>query len=133
MNAALEELVWRRAGERCEYCRFPTSFAEVPFQIDHIVARQHGGTDEPDNLALACCFCKRHKGSNLSGIDPVSRQVVRLFDPRHQTWEDHFAWDGSVLVGRSEMGRATVQTLNINRPDAIAVRQLLMTEGVFRL
>ena len=131
MESALEMLVWQRAGERCEYCRFPAAFAEVPFQIDHIVARQHGGTDDPDNLALACCFCNRHKGPNLSGVDPASRKVVRLFDPRQQAWEDHFLWEGAVLVGRTDIGRARVQTLNVNRPDATAVRRLLLTEGTF--
>ena len=133
MDAALQELVWRRAEQRCEYCRYPAACAEVPFQIDHIVARQHGGTDEADNLCLACCFCNRHKGPNLSGVDPVSRQVVRLFDPRRQVWSEHFRWDGAVLTGQTEIGRATVQTLNVNRPDALAVRRLLMAEGVFRL
>ena len=132
MDAALEELVWRRAEQRCEYCHFPAAYAEVPFQIDHIMARQHGGTDEPDNLALACCFCNRHKGPNLSGVDPVTRQVARLFDPRRQAWGDHFRWDGAVLIGRTEIGRATIQTLNVDRPDAIAVRRLLMAEAVFR-
>ncbi len=131
MDAALETLVWQRAGHRCEYCHFPAAFAEAPFQIDHIVARQHGGTDEPGNLALACCFCNRHKGPNLSGVDPVSRKVIRLFDPRHQAWDEHFVWEGAVLVGRTEVGRATTQTLNVNRRDAVAVRRLLMLEGVF--
>ena len=131
MDDALETLVWQRSGHRCEYCRFPAAFAEVPFQIDHVVARQHGGADEAENLALACCFCNRYKGPNLSGVDPATRQVVRLFDPRRQAWEDHFVWDGGVLTGKTGQGRATVQTLNINRPDAVAVRQLLMAEGVF--
>jgi hypothetical protein len=131
MDAALETLVWQRAEHCCEYCHFPAAFAEVPFQIDHIVARQHGGTDDPDNLALACCFCNRHKGPNLSGVDPVTRTVVRLFDPRRQAWSDHFALDGAALAGRTEVGRATIQALNINRPDAAAVRRLLMAEGVF--
>jgi len=103
----------------------------VPFQIDHIVAEQHGGVTEPDNLALACCFCNRYKGPNLSGVDPATRKVVRLFDPRRQNWSDHFRWDGALLVGKTEIGRATIQTLSINRSDAVAVRELLMAEGVF--
>ena len=133
MDAVLEELVWRRAERRCEYCHFPAAFAEVPFQLDHIVARQHGGTDEPDNLCLACCFCNRYKGPNLSGVDSVTRQVVRVFDPRLQVWAEHFRWDGAVLAGQTDIGRATIRTLNINRPDAIAVHRLLMAEGLFRL
>jgi hypothetical protein len=41
MDVALEALVRQRARERCEYGRFPEAFAEVPFQIDPAVARQH--------------------------------------------------------------------------------------------
>jgi len=131
MEAGLERLVWDRAAGRCEYCQFPERLARVPFQIDHIVAEQHGGATEPDNLALACCFCNRYKGPNLSGVDPATRKVVRLFDPRRQNWSDHFRWDGALLVGKTEIGRATIQTLSINRSDAVAVRELLMAEGVF--
>lgn len=100
MERALEEAVRRRARGRCEYC-FPENFAEVPFQIEHIIARQHGGKTESENLALACAFCNRHKGPNISGVDPGSSEVVRLFDPRRQLWSEHFEWNGAVLVGRT--------------------------------
>jgi len=133
MDAALEAEVRRRAAHRCEYCHFPESLAEVPFQIDHIVARQHGGRTEAGNLALACCFCNRSKGPNLSGLDPVTRNVVRLYDPRHGAWDEHFVWNGPVLVGKTELGRATIQTLAINRTDAVAVRHWFMADGVFPL
>ena len=131
MDAALEALVRERAGRRCEYCHFPESLAELPFQIDHIVARQHGGSTESGNLALACCYCNRYKGPNLSGIDPETEAVTRLFDPRRDRWEIHFVWQKAVLVGRTPTGRATIQTLNINRHEARAVRELLIAEGVY--
>jgi 5-methylcytosine-specific restriction endonuclease McrA len=131
MDAALEALVRKRAKGCCEYCHFPESFAELPFQMDHVIARQHGGTTSAENLALACCFCNRHKGPNLSGMDPATQRVARLFDPRRQIWEEHFSWNGAFLAGNTEVGRATIQTLNINRPDAVAVRALLMEEGIY--
>lgn len=132
MDAALEAFVRERARGKCEYCHFPEAFAEVPFQIDHIVARQHGGASAPRNLALACCFCNRYKGPNLSSVDPVTNKVVRLFHPRRQDWDQHFMWDGCVLLGKSEIGRATIETLSINRPEAVVVRGLLIVERVFR-
>jgi hypothetical protein len=131
MDAALEGLVRQRGQGRCEYCHFPEALAELPFQIDHIIAQQHGGATQAENLALACCYCNRYKGPNLSGVDPVTNKVVRLFDPRHQTWEDQFEWVGADVVGRTACGRATVRTLNLNRADAVAVRGLLMVEGVY--
>jgi 5-methylcytosine-specific restriction endonuclease McrA len=124
MDANLEARVRARARFRCEYCRFPEEFAELPFQLDHIIARQHGGRTEPDNLALACCYCNRHKGPNLSGVDPVTGRVVRLFSPRSARWEENFGWDGAVLVGLTPEGRATIATLRINQADRVAVRSL---------
>jgi len=103
----------------------------VPFHLDHVTARQHGGETSLDNLALACCFCNRFKSPNLSGVDPATREVTLLFDPRRNVWEDHFVWDGPRLIGRTGTGRATIQTLQINRADAVAVRELLMREGVW--
>ncbi len=121
------DLIWNDTFEEGgqllrEYCHFPEGFAELPFQIDHIIARQHGGATAADNLALACCFCNRYKGPNLSGYDEITREVVPLFHPRNQNWEQHFAWEGSVIVGKTACGRATIRTLSLNRPDAIAVR-----------
>jgi 5-methylcytosine-specific restriction endonuclease McrA len=82
MEPALQEAIRGRAGYRCEYCRFPERFAELPFHLDHVISQQHGGPTSPDNLAFACCHCNRYKGPNLSGIDPQTNQVVELFHPR---------------------------------------------------
>jgi hypothetical protein len=131
MDAALQQAVRERAKHRCEYCRFPAEFAELPFHHDHVIARQHGGATEFENLAFACCHCNRYKGPNLSSVDPVSSQVVPLFHPRQDQWEIHFSWNGSVLIGRTPTGRATIRALRLNRSDAVAVRQLLLAEGVF--
>lgn len=133
MDSVLEAAVRRRAQRRCEYCHFPEELAELPFQIDHIIAKQHGGAPVIENLALACAFCNRHKGPNLSGVDPVTNKVVRLFDPRKQSWPEHFSWNGPLLVGKTDTGRATIQTLAINRADAVAVRRLLFAEGSYPL
>jgi hypothetical protein len=131
MSSARQRAVRERAKHRCEYCHFPEAFAEVPFHVDHVIARQHRGVTELENLALACCFCNRYKGPNLAAVDPVSNRIVRLFNPRRNVWADHFVWDGAHLVGRTAIGRATIQALQLNRADAVAVRQLLMREGVY--
>ena len=131
VTKALEEEVWQRAGGCYEYCRMPQAFYRSPFQIDHVVARQHGGEAASDNLALACFHCNTHKGPNIAGIDPESGDLVRLFHPRKDRWDDHFQWQGPVLAGVSAIGRATVQVLAINAPDYVAVRQALIDEGAF--
>ena len=76
------ELVRARARQRSEDCRQPQEFFKLRFHVEHIVPRQHGGGDEPDNLALACPACNFHKGPNLTGIDPLTRRVESLFRPR---------------------------------------------------
>jgi 5-methylcytosine-specific restriction endonuclease McrA len=82
MNRQIELTVRRRAGGVCEYCRLPESLSHLPFPLDHIIARQHGGQTAEDNLALACPECNLQKGPNLTGIDPKIRAMTRLFNPR---------------------------------------------------
>jgi 5-methylcytosine-specific restriction endonuclease McrA len=126
MDHALRELVRRRAGGRCEYCQLPQAAVPfAPFHIEHIVAKQHGGDDAPTNLALACDRCNLHKGPNLAGIDPDTGNVVPLFHPRRDTWEEHFRWKHAEIVGRTATGRTTVQLLNMN-----AKRRLQLRAGI---
>ena len=122
-------LVRERARERCEYCRLPQAAFPFPFQLDHIQAEQHGGATVESNLALACPPCNRHKGPNLAGLDLHSGQLIRLFHPRQDVWSEHFGWQGAALVGKTAVGRVTVQVLAMNAPDQYIVREQLLQEG----
>jgi hypothetical protein len=130
-EAALPNAVRNRANHCCEYCQLPQSFSSTRFQIDHIIAEQHGGGTTASNLALACLADNNHKGPNLGGIDPKTGKRVWLFNPRKQKWSRHFRWQGPVLVGRTAVGRATIAVLAINLPHRVAQRAALITEGVF--
>jgi 5-methylcytosine-specific restriction endonuclease McrA len=125
MDAALRELVRSRAGSRCEYCHLPEQFSELQFHIEHIIPRQHGGTDGPENLALACPDCNLVKGPNLTGVEPGTHRVVRLFHPRQDKWTEHFSLDGALVVGRTPVGRVTVGLLRMNGAHRLRVRALL--------
>ena len=116
MDAGIRDLVRSRARLRCEYCRLPQKYSELAHHVEHIVAKQHGGSDEIENLALACHRCNLHKGPNLSGIDPQSGEVATLFNPRQEPWPDHFFFDGEWIIGLTATGRATVQVLAMNDP-----------------
>src|ERR1039457_5922116 len=107
MHRKIELTVRRRAGGICEYCRLPESLSHLPFPLDHVIARQHGGQSTEDNLAVACPEGNLHKGPNISGIDPKTRALTRLFNPRIDDWKIHFRWDGAILVGRTAIGRTT--------------------------
>lgn len=123
MDERTRRLVRQRAGNRCEYCKLSEAQSPVAkLQIEHIVPRKHGGTDESGNLALACIDCNLHKGANLTGIDPETGLVVELFHPRSQQWADHFAWNGVFLTGLTAIGRTTVRVLEINAEDRIQTR-----------
>lgn len=124
IRAETRRLVRNRAGNRCEYCH--THQDEEPFvryQVEHIIAVQHGGSDDDNNLALACSHCNLHKGPNLTGIDPLTGAVESLFHPRRQQWSEHFASHGPVLVGITAIGRTTIRVLDMNNPVRLDLRR----------
>ena len=90
--------------------------------VEHIIPKVHGGSDDVDNLALACVDCNLHKGTNLTGIDPETNRVTEIFHPRRARWEDHFEWRGIHLFGRTAVGRTTIRVLHMNSEDQLALR-----------
>jgi hypothetical protein len=132
VDERLAQKVRERVGRVCEYCQMPQAFyPTVPFPIDHIIAQQHGGATRLHNLALSCLHCNSHKGPNLTGIDPRTKRLSKLYHPRRHKWSRHFRWDGPFLVGKTAIGRTTIAVLAMNHPDAVEVRQELIDEGVF--
>jgi hypothetical protein len=131
MKRSLVKLVWNRANGQCEYCQIAQQFDDLTFEIDHIIAEKHHGKTTAANLALACFSCNKYKLSDLSGIDPKTRRIVRLFHPRRMSWHRHFRWDGPWLVGRTAVGRATISTLKINAPLRVRLRSELIGIGEF--
>jgi hypothetical protein len=131
MNEALKRLVWERAADSCEYYQLPQWLDVLPFQIDHVIAEQHHGATVPENLALSCLNDNLHKGPNIAGLDPATGLLTRLFHPRQDVWDDHFAWVGPVLTGRTAIGRTTIDVLVINATERVELRRLLMRAGLF--
>jgi hypothetical protein len=93
-------------------------------EVEHIIARKHHGPTDEENLCLACIACNQYKGSNIAGIDPKSRLLVRLYHPRNDRWDDHFRWQNEILVGLTDIGRATIDVLKINGVDRVHWRQM---------
>jgi hypothetical protein len=132
MDVKLIRAVRQRSKHACEYCRMSEEYyPTVPFAVDHVIARQHGGMTQAENLAFACLHCNSHKGPNISGIDPKTRKLTQLFHPRRHKWDRHFRWDGALIVGRTAIGRTTIVMLALNHPDLVEVRQSLIEEGRF--
>src|SRR5438034_3192104 len=126
------EQVRARGSDCCEYCQLPQACSTLPHELDHIRARKHGGRTSLENLCWACAYCNSAKGPNLSGYDPATGELVALFNPRSDVWKEHFEWNSGILVGKTPVARATIDVLQINRPERAEHRRLLMLAGVFR-
>ena len=130
---ALREEIRSRAGRRCEYCLIPEDLALIRHEVDHIVAVKHGGASDSDNLALCCTLCNRHKGSDLASIDSETGAMSRLFRPRRDRWDEHFEMRGPLIVARTGVGRATVRLLQLNLPQRIKEREVMIQAGFLRV
>jgi hypothetical protein len=130
MDVAVRTFVRMRAGRRCEYCRLHEDDDDfLAFHVDHFIAKQHGGLDDPDTLCWACAECNWAKGPNLAGL--LGGKLYPLFNPRKQRWSRHFRWEHTILVGKTKTGIVTVQVLNINDPARVMLRENLLFEGRF--
>ena len=90
--------------------------------VEHILPRKHGGSDDLDNLALACIDCNLHKGSNVAGFDPETGQLAELFHPRRQLWQEHFEHRGAMIVGKTSVGRVTIEVMQLNAEERLQLR-----------
>jgi 5-methylcytosine-specific restriction endonuclease McrA len=122
----VREQVRQRADGHCEYCRKREEFASHKHQVDHIISQKHKGSDELINLAWACFQCNSCKGTNIAGIDPETQQMSSLYNPRTQVWQDHFELNSATLVGKTAIGRATIDVLEMNSLEQIQMRRLLI-------
>lgn len=123
---SLRHVVTARAKHQCEYCLVHEDDRPESHQIDHVIALKHGGQTTEENLALACALCNNQKGSDLATIDLETEKIVPLFNPRKDTWTDHFQLSEAEIVGISTVGQATVRLLRLNEPDRVLFRRLLI-------
>ena len=131
MSVTLRLSVRKRAEGRCEYCGLPDLVPHLMrFHLEHIRSRRHGGLSLLNNLAWACARCNERKGTNLSGVDPDTNRVVRLFNPRRDVWTRHFVWEGLRIRGLTATGRATAWLLEFNSDERLKLRQGLRMLGL---
>jgi hypothetical protein len=122
---SLRKMVISRAGGACEYCGMHQEWEPFhPYHVEHIIARQHRGTDDLSNLALACHHCNLFKGPNLTSRDPDGDALVSLFHPRHHLWEEHFKRESAHVIGLTDVGRTTVFLLEMNSDQRVDLRLL---------
>ena len=132
ISKKLKQRVFERAGYICEYCLALLAYSPQPFDAEHIIPLSKNGTDDFDNLACSCGGCNGIKYNKTHAPDPFDGILVPLFHPRQMQWHEHFSWSPDFLniIGITEVGRATVDALNLNRSGLINFRTALFKLGV---
>jgi HNH endonuclease len=134
ISVSLRKLVWERAKDCCEYCLIPQTVALARHQVDQVIAEKHGGETDAENLALSCTLCNQAKGSDVDSIDPETGDIERFYHPRCDRWSEHF----QLLEATGEIepltaiGRSTLRLLQMNRPEYLDLRRILLQMGVLQ-
>ena len=131
VDDAVRRLVIERARRHCEYCLTHEDSVGFPHEIDHIVSRKHGGSSTLENLAYVCILCNRYKGTDIASIDRSGR-MRRFFDPRRDSWDDHFRLHGPVIQPLTSVGEVTARVLRLNAAERVVERRLMQTLGQYR-
>jgi hypothetical protein len=125
VSAELRRVVATRADYVCEYCLIAE---EDTFFGCEVVALKHGGPTEPGNLAYACVFCNRNKGSDIASISQTGN-LVRLFNPRTDRWIEHFRLAEHEIRPLTEIGEITARILRLNESERLLERYELKAIG----
>jgi hypothetical protein len=117
-----------RADFLCEYCLIAEEETFFGCEVEHIISLKHGGSSELSNLAYACAFCNRHKGSDVGSVSEAG-EFSRFFNPRSDRWSEHFRLDGNIIRPLSVIGEVTARILLFNHADQLLERFWLISVG----
>ena len=126
ISEEIRRFVAERAAHKCEYCLLHEEDSYSPHQVDHVIARKHGGLTTPENLAYACLRCNAWKGSDIGSVDPASGDFVSFFNPRRDQWHQHFRLRGFVIEPLTPEARVTAKVLRLNIDKRVVERRALM-------
>ncbi|MGB8700781.1 MAG: HNH endonuclease signature motif containing protein [Thermosynechococcaceae cyanobacterium] len=131
ISAQLRQQIIAAADYRCEYCKSSARLTGTPLVMEHILPRSLGGVDDLENLAASCYRCNEFKGAKTHSIDPDTDRLIELFNPRMQSWTEHFMWDnsGTCIAGLTNIGRATVIALRLNNENIVEARTFWVQVG----
>jgi len=133
VSQQLRREIRARAGGRCEYCLMDEAWLVWGCEVDHILSRKHGGATELSNLAFSCARCNRAKGTDIGSVHPESEELVRLFNPKRDRWDEHFRIEGPRIVGLTLIGQVTITLLQFNQDERLLERALLQQAGRFSI
>jgi hypothetical protein len=127
----LRQRVAVQARHRCGYCLTLEVVSGIPLTLEHIIPKSRGGQDTEENLWLSCRLCNEAKGVLTEALDPQTDALTSLFNPRHQSWTEHFAWseDSTQIIGQTAIGRTTVEALSLNSELRVRARAIWAEAG----
>lgn len=128
VTSEVRRQVFKRADFLCEYCLIAEEDTFFGCEVEHIISLKHGGSSGLDNLAYACVFCNRHKGTDVGSISE-SGKFTRFFNPRIDRWTEHFRLFGVHIQPLSVIGEVTARILRFNHSDQILEREALRSVG----
>lgn len=129
ISSELRELVASRASFVCEYCLISEEDTFFGCQVEHIISRKHGGLSELENLAYACVFCNRFKGSDIASLSAETSELIRFYHPRIDRWREHFTLNGITILPNTPIAEVTVRILQINSEERLLEREILHRQG----
>ncbi len=131
ISPKIRNQVFERADFICEYCLALLAYSPQPFVVEHITPTSKDGSDDLENLACACGGCNGIKYNKTHASDPIDGKIVPLFHPRQMLWYEHFIWSSDFLyvIGITDIGRATVDALALNRIGLLNYRRALLKLG----
>jgi hypothetical protein len=131
ISESLRRRVRESARDRCGYCLSSQRLVMGTLEVEHLVPRAKGGSNEEENLWLSCSLCNRYKGAQTSAIDPLTDNTEQLFNPCRDSWSTHFRWgaSGVIIEGLTPTGRATIAALKLNSELAAEVRRNWVLAG----
>jgi D-arabinose 1-dehydrogenase-like Zn-dependent alcohol dehydrogenase len=131
VSPSIREFVRSRAKTRCEYCQTAQEISGAQMHIEHIIPLSQSGTSEKENLCLSCAWCNSHKWVKSEAVDPLTDEMIPLYNPRTQEWQEHFRWsnDGVTIIGITAIGRATVDVLKMNNEYIVTARRHWVEAG----
>ena len=124
-------IIAERAGHRCEYCHIHNSDTFFGCEVDHIISKKHGGSNDLENLAYSCLYCNRHKGTDIGSIHPGTGKLTRFFNPRKDSWRKHFHLNGVTIEPLTSVGEVTARLLGFNEPERLLEREALIAIGAY--
>jgi D-arabinose 1-dehydrogenase-like Zn-dependent alcohol dehydrogenase len=131
VSPSIREFVRSRAKTRCEYCQTAQEISGAQMHIEHIIPLSQSGTSEKENLCLSCAWCNSYKWVKSEAVDPLTDEMIPLYNPRTQEWQEHFRWsnDGVTIIGITAIGRATVDVLKMNNEYIVTARRHWVEAG----